>query len=103
MLPPDIAEGLKRLGEKLDQAVTDRKLQPRAIEQAAKAAATVRTFIKADDTRAAITMLVCEQLTFDDDWWSAFGHYEREKFLEIAYFIRKGLCGSEDGLATASQ
>jgi hypothetical protein len=103
MLPPEIAEGLRLIGEKLDEAAIDRNVQGPAVEQAAKAAATVRTSIKADDMRTTVTMLVCEQLTFDDDWWSAFAHPEHDKFLETAYFIRKNLCVLEEGLATEGQ
>lgn len=63
MLPPEIAEGLKLLGEELEEAVTDRNTQRSAVEKAAKAAATVCVYIKADEMRTTIVMLVCEQLT----------------------------------------
>lgn len=102
MLPPEIAEGLKLIGEKLDEAVTDRNDQRGATEKAAKAAAMVRAYIKADDMRTTVVTLVCEPLTFDGEWWNRFGELDREKFLETAYFIRKGLSGLGEALVTAA-
>ena len=101
MLPPEIIDGLRLVGEKLDEAVADRQSQRGAIVEAAGAVPGIRDYIKAKEFRVAIAMLVCEQLTFDDDWWEAFGRLDREKFLETAYSIRKGLFGLEGGLATA--
>lgn len=101
MLPPEIAEGLKLVGEKLDEAVADRNSQRGAIVEAAGAVPAIRGYINNNDARVAIAMLVCEHLIFDDDWWDAFGRSDREKFLETAYFIRKGLAALELGLAAA--
>lgn len=98
-LPPEIADCLKLVGEKLDEAVADRKSQRGAIVEAGGAVPAIRGYIKDNETRVAIAMLACEQLTFDDAWWEAFGQSYREKFLETAYFIRKGLAALELGLA----
>ena len=102
MLPPELVDGLKLIGEKLDEAVADRNSQRGAIVEAAGAVPAVRDFIKAQDARVAIAMLVCEQLIYDDGWWEEFGKFDREKFLETAYGIRKGLCELEDGLTNVS-
>jgi hypothetical protein len=101
MLPADIGEALKLVTEKLDEAVADRQSQRGAIVEAAGAVPAIRAYIKAKDVRIAITMLVCEPLTFDDAWWEALGKSEREPFLETAYAIRKGLCALETALANS--
>jgi hypothetical protein len=101
MLPPEIIDALKLIGEKLDEAVADRNSQRGAIVETAGAVPAIRNYIKAKHVRVAISMLVCDQLTFDDDWWKAFGRLDRVQFSETAYSIRKGLCGLEDALATA--
>jgi hypothetical protein len=75
MLPAEIVQGLKLVGEKLDKAVADRQSQRGALAEVAGVVPAIRDYIKAEDVRIASAMLVCEQLTFDDDWWEAFGKF----------------------------
>jgi hypothetical protein len=42
MLPPEVTDAIKIIGEKPDEAVADGKLQRTAIERAAQAVAAVR-------------------------------------------------------------
>jgi hypothetical protein len=88
-----LSDCLNLMEEKLDEAVREPQSQARAIGKAAEAMPTIREIVEGDDVTKTFAALVCDEFLREESkpWWDEFAQLDREKFLERAYWLRRGI------------
>jgi hypothetical protein len=94
-LPKDFDDCLKFIEEKLDEAVRNPDCQKGAITEASGAMTNIRQvlFSAKYEYWFTVAALCCDQLIEENwqPWWNEFAHFDRQQFLERAYWLRKNV------------
>jgi hypothetical protein len=94
-LPKDFDECLKFIEEKLDEAVRNPQSQKGAITEASGAMVRIQQALFSAEYEywRTIAALCCEQSIEENwqPWWSEFARFDREQFLERAYWLRRNV------------